>query len=187
MTPEPSFFSAALLGAGALVLAGAVAALLKRSRERRHGKLLRVETDGPLVLKSERRRLVGRPDELRATRDGRVVPVELKHRPHPPRGAFYSHTVQLWAYCLLVEEETGRAPPYGILRYTDGEEVVPWNAAAKAALLELARRAQAPYDGRADPSPGKCARCPWSPRCDASVAHPGVDRAPRLVAPRTAR
>ncbi len=186
MTVDTLVLTAGLLGCGAVLLAGGVRALARRAREARYGHLVRVETDTPALLRSERYRLAGRPDELRATRDGAVVPVELKHRGHPARGAFYSHTVQVWAYCLLVEEETGRPPPYGVVRYLDGEEVVPWNGAARAALLDVLRRARAPYDGRADPSPGKCSRCPWTARCDASAARTGPTGR-SLGAPSTAR
>ncbi len=158
-----------VLGAGALLVGGGALALVRRARESRVGTLLRVETDGPLLLRSPRFRLAGRPDELRRAPDGAIVPVEYKHRPYPSRGAFYSHTVQLWAYCLLIEETTGRSPPFGVLRYQDREERVAWNAAARSALLDLRRRALAPYDGRAEPSVGKCSVCAWTDRCDASA------------------
>lgn len=169
---------AGVLGA-ALLFVGA-RSLARRRREARFGALVAVETDGTRPLRSERYRLSGRPDELRRTPDGALVPVEWKRREAPHRGAFYSHTVQLWAYCLLLEETTGRPPPYGVLRYRDREELVPWNGAARAALLELRRRALAPYDGAADPSPGKCARCAFAFRCDVSAARGPAG--PRLAA-----
>ncbi len=177
MTASVPSAAAALLGV--VLLAGALVGLRRRARERRAGALVRVETDGPALLRSERYRLVGRPDELRAQPDGALVPVELKRRPLPRGGAFYSHTVQLWGYCLLVEEATGRSPPFALLRYRDGEVIVPWNAAARQALLALRRDALRPYDGRADPSPGKCARCVWAPRCDASAARGALAPVPR--------
>lgn len=178
MTPVLLAFGAIVLGV-AFVAVGAVP-LARRARAGRVGELVRVETDGPLLLRSERFRLAGRPDELRRTPDGRIVPVELKRRNAPRHGAFYSHTVQLWGYCLLVEETTGRSPPFGVLRYRDREERISWNAAARQALVELRRRAAAPYDGRAEPSHGKCAACAWSDRCDASAVRP------RSVVPSTA-
>lgn len=179
--------SAFALSVGAIALGGVLLVLATRSlrhrfRERRLGRLVRVDTEGPTPLRSRRYRLVGRPDELRVRRDGRVVPVELKQRSSPYRGAFYSHTVQLWAYCLLVEETTGRAPPFGVLRYRDRDVVVPWNPAARQALLTIRREASAPYDGRADPTPGKCLRCAWSERCDASAAR-GPPAAALFVGP----
>lgn len=170
-----------LLGLGLLLLVGGAFALRRRAREARFGELVHVETDSPARLRSERYRLTGRPDEIRRTADGALVPVELKHRDAPARGAFFSHTVQVWAYCLLLEESSGRPPPFGVVRYADHETIVPWNAAARSALLELRARALAPYDGRADPSPRKCARCAWSGICDASAA-PRPSRAVLAVA-----
>lgn len=158
-----------VLVAGAVMTAGATRALLRRRRDARFGALVQVEPDAPRTFRSERYGLAGRPDELREGRGGRLIPVEWKHRAAPWRGAFFSHTVQVWAYCLLIEEETGHAPPFGVLRYTDAQETVPWNPAARSALLAIRREALAPYDGRADPSPAKCARCAWSERCDASA------------------
>jgi len=121
----------------------------------------------PATLRSERYRLVGRPDELRRLGDGRVVPVEFKSRSTPPRGPSPSHVVQVRAYCLLVEETTGSAPPYGILRYSDGEFRVRWDDRARDELLRLRAEVLRPYDGRATPSRARCARCPWFGACDA--------------------
>jgi CRISPR-associated exonuclease Cas4 len=161
---------AALLVAGAgCVLAGA-AVLRRRSEDRRLGRLLAVDAGRPATLRSERYRLAGRPDLLRQRRDGSVVPIELKHRPAPRHGPFPSHVLQVAAYCLLVEETTGRTPPFGVLRYSDREIVVPFDGPLRAQLLSTIAAVAGPYDGRADPSPAKCAGCPWSPTCDASAA-----------------
>ena len=153
----------------ACTLAGAVS-LRRRAAEGRLGSLVAVDAGRPVTLRSERYRLVGRPDALRRRSDGVLIPVELKHRPAPPRGPFPSHLTQLGAYCLLIEEATGQPPPFGVLRYTDGERAVPWDAGFRARVLSTLEDATGPYDGRADPSPEKCGRCVWSPRCDASLA-----------------
>lgn len=168
--------AAALVAVGLVVVICAAAALRRRSREGRPGALLEVDLGGGRPLRSARYRLAGRPDELRQAADGTWIPVELKHRPRPERGPFYSHTVQVWAYCLLVEETTGRPPSYGILRYTDAEVRVPWDGAARGELLELRSRAIARYDGRADPTPRKCAGCVWTSVCDASQAPAALRR-----------
>jgi CRISPR-associated exonuclease Cas4 len=154
-----------------LVLLGVAAVPLLRLRaERAVGRLVTVEPDGTRLLQSDRYRLRGRPDEVRRRSDGSLVPVEYKHREAPVRRAFFAHTVQVWAYCLLLEEATGRPPPFGIVRYTDRDDRVPWNPEAKAALVDLTRRALGPYDGSAAPTVGKCRQCAWSDRCDASLA-----------------
>ena len=55
--------------------------------------------------------LVGRPDELRRSPDGRVVPVEVKSsRGLPPgRPPYFSHVLQVYAYCQIVEDQHGVA------------------------------------------------------------------------------
>ena len=156
----------AALGLG--VAAVAARGLLTRRRERSTGALVAIDAGSPATLRSPRYRLVGRPDVLRRLGDGRVVPVERKSRAAPLHGPPPSHRVQVAAYCLLVEETTGVPPPYGILRYGDGGEFrVPWTPAARAELLRLRASLDRPYDGRATPSPAKCARCGWRRACDA--------------------
>lgn len=85
------------------------------------------------TMYSERWGLSGRPDELRRLPDGTIIPVEIKSC-RSPRGRvpYSSHRIQLLAYCALVEESYGRVPPYGILAYGDGTEVVvAWDAHAR--------------------------------------------------------
>jgi len=145
----------------------ALRALSERRRDAAAGELVAVDVGRPATLRSERYRLVGRPDAVRRLPDGRLVPVELKSRTTPARGPSPSHVVQVRAYCLLVEEATGTPPPYGVLRYADGEFRVRWDARARAELLALRAELLRPYDGRATPSRAKCARCPWVGVCDA--------------------
>ena len=152
---------------GLLLAAWALRALSARRRDRTYGALVATDTGSPTLLRSYGYRIQGRPDELRRLSDGRVVPVELKSRVAPVAGPSRPHLVQVWAYCLLVEETTGRSPPFGVLRYADREFRVPWDGAVRAELLGLRRALDRPYDGRATPSSGRCARCPWVGVCDA--------------------
>jgi len=152
---------------GVALVAWALHALSGRRRDAARGRLVAVDAGRAVTLRSERYRLVGRPDELRRLSDGRVVPVEFKSRPTPPRGPSASHVAQVRAYCLLVEESTGVRPPYGVLRYADREIRVRWDDRARAELLAVRAELLAPYDGRATPSPARCARCPWVRSCDA--------------------
>ncbi len=156
-----------LLGAGLGLSAWALRALSDRRRERELGRLEAIDAGAPATLRSDRYRLQGRPDVVRRAADGTGVPVEVKSRASPHRGPPRSHLVQVWAYCLLVEESTGRAPPFGVLRYSDAEFRVRWDAAARRELLALRAEIARPYDGRATPSPERCARCPWVESCDA--------------------
>jgi len=162
-----TLLAAAVVLVGIGFAAAALRALSQRRREAAYGRLVAVDAGRAVTLRSERYRLVGRPDELRRLSDGRVVPVELKSRATPPRGPAPSHVVQVRAYCLLVEESTGVAPPYGVLRYSDGEFRVRWDERARRELLAVRAQLLAPYDGRATPSRARCARCPWAGVCDA--------------------
>lgn len=157
----------ALVLLGLLLAAWAVRALSARRRDRSLGTLVATDAGSSTRLRSHRYRIQGRPDELRQAPDGRLVPVEHKSRSAPAGGPPRSHLVQVWAYCLLVEETTGRPPPFGVLRYADREFRVPWDGSARAELLALRRELDRPYDGRATPSSGRCARCPWVGSCDA--------------------
>jgi CRISPR-associated exonuclease Cas4 len=161
-----------LLGGVAVALLGAWS-LVRRHRESRYGTLVSVDErggSGPL-LRSTTYRISGRPDELRRLPDGRLVPIEFKSRPSPRNGPPRSHRIQVAAYCLLVEETAGRAPPYGVLRYGDGGEArVRWDADARDELLDLRRALDRPYDGRATPSVARCAHCAWRESCDARAA-----------------
>lgn len=161
------------VAAGLALAAWAVRALSRRRADSSAGALVAIDAGRPAVLRSERFRIRGRPDGLRRTRDGRLVPVELKSRASPPNGPARSHVVQVWAYCLLVEEATGRAPPFGLLRYADHDYRVRWDAAAREELLALRSELGRPYDGRATPSPARCARCAWVRSCDARAV-PGL-------------
>ena len=126
-----------------------------------------IDAGRPSVLRSSRYRLAGRPDAVRRTSDGRLVPVELKSRRAPPRGPSRSHLVELWAYCLLLEEASGHAPPFGVLRYADREFRVRWDDASRSQLLAVRAEVDRPYDGRATPSAARCARCSFADVCDA--------------------
>lgn len=59
--------------------------------------------------------LVGRPDYLVESKEG-LVPVEVKSGRTPSK-PFDSHIYQLAAYCVLVQRNYRKRPPYGIIRY----------------------------------------------------------------------
>ncbi len=119
------------------------------------------------LLRSERYRLSGRPDEIRI-RGGRApVPVELKTGRAPRQGLYPAHRIQLLAYCLLVEESYGIPPLFGILRYSDGTEFrLPWTEEARQQVLRIRREVDLPYQGAASPSEIKCRGCGYRAICD---------------------
>jgi CRISPR-associated exonuclease Cas4 len=163
---DPELVAVALVLVGLGLAAWGARSLADRRKESALGPLVAVDAGAPATLRSERYRIQGRPDALRRLDDGRLVPVELKSRASPPQGPTRSHLVQVWAYCLLIEETTGRAPPFGVLRYADAEYRVRWDASARTELLAIRAELDRPYDGRANPSPARCARCPWVGGCD---------------------
>jgi CRISPR-associated exonuclease Cas4 len=123
-------------------------------------------------LISHRYGLSGRPDELRRSRDGRIVPVEIKSSKPPADGSasYPSHLIQLYAYCLLVEENYG-TPPYGLMIYSDGiTRDIAWTGEARASVISWIDQMQRPYNGAASPSPGKCHRCRHRAVCDRAAA-----------------
>jgi CRISPR-associated exonuclease Cas4 len=162
-----------LVSVGVALVAGSAWALLELHRARRFGQYVGSDTRGEsTTLRSERWRLVGRPDLLRRLPDGRSIPIEIKSRTSPERQVPYSHLVQVWAYCALLEETSGKIPPYGVLRYADGREwCVPWGAMERTELWRLRSALAAPYRGQSHPSPGRCWRCPYRPICPDRSEH----------------
>ncbi len=57
------------------------------------------------ALFSEKYGLIGRPDFILHTKDG-LLPLEIKSS-KKLRKPYFSHTMQLISYCLLIEEEKG--------------------------------------------------------------------------------
>lgn len=123
------------------------------------------------ALFSREHRLTGRPDYLVRSR-GDVIPVEVKsgaaqQQPHE------GHVLQLAAYCLLVEEQEGRAPPYGIIKYDDRAFEIDYTAGLRAHLLATMDDLRADLGRREVPrshdEPARCAACSYHGRCDRRI------------------
>src|SRR5262245_91284 len=120
---------------GAVVLLVLAAALLAWSvrLKRQHGlpggKVVYSDTGATQMaarpLYSPRYGLTGKPDYLIATRRG-LVPVEVKPTRDDPEPR-ESHLLQVLAYCLLLEDNEGKPPPYGLLRYRSETFKVDYN------------------------------------------------------------
>jgi CRISPR-associated exonuclease Cas4 len=108
-----------------------------RSRERRGlGSGETVALDD-LVLYPERLLLVGRPDRIERRGDN-LIPEEWK--PSAKR-VYPGHRLQLGAYFLLVEEEYGVRPPFGVVVIRDGERVEVENTEAlRSEVLSIAEK-----------------------------------------------
>lgn len=112
----------------------------------------------PPPLVDHRWRLAGRPDYL-LEQNGHYIPVEVK----PTRRAshaYESDTMQLAAYCRLVEAHYGKRPPYGILRYASHSFEIPYTPQLEQQLVETLRlMAEAERRGIAHRSHNQAARC----------------------------
>jgi len=120
-------------------------------------------------LFSRQHQLTGKPDYL--VREGRaIIPAELKSSRAPADGPRASHTLQLAAYCLLVEETEGVRPAYGIIKYADEAFRVDNTPALRQALvktLEAMRRDLARGGAhRSHADPARCRRCGVRAACD---------------------
>ena len=119
-------------------------------------------------LFSHHHRLTGRPDYLVATGKG-LVPVEVKSGAAPLQ-PYPAHILQLAAYCLLVEEQEGRAPAYGILKYGDRAFEVDYTSSLRAELLrvldDIRRDLRARYVARSHDEAGRCRGCGYREQCD---------------------
>ncbi len=123
-------------------------------------------------LFSNRYRLTGRPDYLVRVREG-VVPVEVKSG-RAPSQPYEAHVLQLAAYCLLVEEQDGRRPPYGLVKYDDRAFEIDYTPALRAELLDaldaLRRDGHRRSVDRSHDEPARCRGCGHRGRCDQRLA-----------------
>jgi len=143
-----------------------------RDEFRVKGKIEYIDMDKAEVFRSERYGLSGRPDYIIRMGD-RIIPVEEK-KGRTPQGPLFSHILQLSAYCLLVEETTGKAPPYGLLKYPEHEHQIEYNDDLKKILLEkldemrvIMRTGEA---HRNHARPGKCGYCSRRSVCPEKLA-----------------
>jgi CRISPR-associated exonuclease Cas4 len=128
--------------------------------------------EGRLMV-SEQYGLRGLPDVVMRVDDD-LIPVEVKTG-RVPRGPLFSHILQLAAYCLLIEERQGRAPPYGVLQYgkhirheIDYTDELKWTLANK--LIEMRQIIRTGEAHRNHHRPGKCASCSRREGCSERLA-----------------
>jgi len=131
------------------------------------------EAEKPKLFVSKRHGLTGRPDAVLLAGDIHV-PVEVKTG-RTPRGPLFSHILQLAAYCLLIEEEFGKPPPYGIIRYDGASHEIEYNEDLRKLVLgklDEMRAANARGGGvhRNHNRPGKCIGCSRREGCPERLA-----------------
>jgi len=171
-----------LLLACALILLAVGVFLLRQSRRLHQqtglsqGRVIYTDTgawnrcEKPLF--SPRYLLTGRPDYL-VDDGGARIPVEVKSTVCPPT-PYRSHVLQLAAYCLLVEEEYGQPPPYGIIKYQDQTCAIEYTAPLRSELLSiLAEMRQHLAADDVPPShanPNRCRSCGYREECEERLA-----------------
>lgn len=131
-------------------------------------------TQAPLF--SPRYLLTGKPDYL--LRRGREwIPVEVK-TVSQFRQPYEGHIYQLFAYCLLIEEQYGLRPRYGYLHYRNRSQAervnttfqIEFTAEMRERLLALlSRMRQAEQRGdvpRSHQESARCRGCGYNAICD---------------------
>jgi CRISPR-associated exonuclease Cas4 len=115
--------------------------------------------------------LTGKPDYVLDIR-GATIPVEVK----PGRRAarpYESDLMQLAAYCLLVEEINGAAPPYGLLRYAEHTFRLDYTPLVRDELLalldEMRDCLQEPDCARSHDDLWRCQGCGFFEQCDEAL------------------
>jgi CRISPR-associated exonuclease Cas4 len=89
-----------------------------------------------VILFSERLNLVGRPDRI-VKRGKTFIPEEWKSAKRVNHG----HRLQLGTYFLLIEEEHGVRPPFGVVVLGDGKRVEVENTEAlRSEVLAIAQK-----------------------------------------------
>src|SRR5215469_8722118 len=117
-----------LLPAGLVLLLVALALFLLLLNERRFqrtrlieerrdilglpaGELVYEDADGQgEVLSSSQLPLIGKPDYIVRSPDGRLIPVELKLSVQDATVPYSNHVIQLAAYCLILEDYSEQPP-----------------------------------------------------------------------------
>ena len=120
------------------------------------------------------RRIQFTPDLLPADLTGTLIYNPKDGTFTAKRGPLFSHILQVVAYCVLLEEEYGHAPPYGIIRYGDTAFEIEYNEDQKSLLLQkLGEMRAAIARGGAHRNhnrPGKCIHCSRRAACPERLA-----------------
>ena len=139
----------------------------KRRQVKIDGKVLYIGTDDQRLLVSEKYKLTGRPDYILMV-GNEPIPVELKTG-RQPKGPFFSHILQVGAYCLLLGDERGRRVSRGILKYGDVEHEIEFDDELESLLLakldEMRSMMKTGDVHRNHNRPGKCAGCSRREHC----------------------
>ena len=122
-------------------------------------------------LYSATHHLTGKPDYLVQTKQG-LIPVEVKSA-RAPAVPYLGHILQVAAYCLLVEEKTGQAPPHGLIKYADGLFEVDFSESLRQELLNTMAEMRRGYGQetvhRNHDQPNRCRACGFFEVCEEAL------------------
>ncbi len=160
----------------------AIALLLLSLRERRKSRLpqaqvVYADTDlwqkVPATLVDQRLGMVGKPDYVMRTRQGGLIPVEIKTG-HTPETPYDSHRLQLMAYGLLIQSNYAQIPQYGLLHYPEKVFKVDFTPELQAQLVETLEdirwiETQIEAPARSHSSSARCRSCGYRGICDHKI------------------
>lgn len=134
------------------------------------GELVYEDADGEgEPLSSSAYPLVGKPDYIVQLPDGRPVPIELKPGVHDATIPYSNHSVQVAAYCLILEDYFVEAPTHGILRYADCEFTIEYTPALRKKVIKLLTEMERCSEHQPPPLAkqrvAKCRACVFQPVC----------------------
>lgn len=146
------------------------------SRDGLTGQVLYTDADGAAkAFVSHRHGLVGKPDYI-VEEDGALVPIEKKTRDCSNGKPFKGELLQLAAYCLILEDRSGKKVQLGRLQYNDRTIDVPFDSALRDSLMQVLGEIRACGESedvaRSHDSITKCAACEFSTSCTGSLARP---------------
>lgn len=119
-------------------------------------------------LFSRKYRLTGKPDYIVRDESGALIPIEVKptRTASEPRA---SDTMQLMAYGVLVEQEFGARPTYGLLKYRDHVFQIDFTDDLRAEFFETLQDMRADRRAanvpRSHDDPARCRHCGYREEC----------------------
>ena len=166
-----------------LLFALAAALLLLSLREHKKSRLpdaqvVYADTDlwqkVPQTLVDHRLGLVGKPDYVMKTKQGSLIPVEVKTG-HTPETPYDSHQLQLMAYGLLIQSNYAQTPQYGLLHYPEKDFRVDFTPELETRLMDTLgdirqiEKVNTTPD-RSHGSSARCRSCGYRGVCDQKIA-----------------
>jgi CRISPR-associated exonuclease Cas4 len=162
---------------GFIILASAILVLVSANRKKKSlglpsGKI--IYSDPGILGRVEKPLydpelgLTGKPDYIVEKR-GRLIPVEVKSG-WAPEKPYDSHIMQLAGYCLLLERNYKKRPPYGLLKYKNRTFAIRYTDELRENIIALVEeiRSQKEYGelDRSHHNPNRCERCGFRFDCD---------------------